>query len=110
MGLSFRTIWNVSRHWVAAGFLISTSLFLLLMFLNWRSEHRGIASLRATGLSAIAGSPAPPLLSLPSLALHGRHQSTRPDSAARSVGSREAYYTRRSKARYRRRTTRVGTT
>jgi len=59
---SFRTTWNANRHWVAAGFLTSTSLFLLFMFLNWRSGLRGIASQHATGLSAIAGSPMPPLL------------------------------------------------
>jgi hypothetical protein len=47
-----RTAWNANRHWLAAGFLASTILFLLLMFMNWRNEHRGIASQRATGLSA----------------------------------------------------------
>lgn len=47
-----RTAWSTSRHWLAAGFLTSTILFLLLMFMNWRNEHRGIASQRATGLSA----------------------------------------------------------
>jgi hypothetical protein len=37
---------------MAAGFLAATSLFLLLIFLIWRSERRGIEQQRATGLSA----------------------------------------------------------
>src|SRR5712671_6107353 len=45
--------WN-ANHWLAAGFLASTSLFLLLIFVNWRNERRGIASQRATGLSSTA--------------------------------------------------------
>jgi len=53
----FRTTWNANRHWVAVGFLVSTSLFLLLMYSNWRSELRGIAAQRATGLSAVAWTP-----------------------------------------------------
>ena len=59
---SFRTTWNANRHWVAAGFLTSTSLFMLLMFLSWRSELRGIAAQQASGLSAIARSPQSRLL------------------------------------------------
>jgi Domain of unknown function (DUF4349) len=49
---TLRTAWRANRHWVAAGFLGATALFLLLMFMNWRNEQRGIASSRATGLSA----------------------------------------------------------
>src|SRR5579863_2694414 len=59
---SFRTTWSANRHWVAAGFLASSSLFLLMMYLNWRSELRGIAAQRATGLSAVAWNPQPRLL------------------------------------------------
>jgi hypothetical protein len=49
---AMRSAWNTHRHWLAAGFLFSTSLFLLLIILNWRSEQRGINQQRATGLSA----------------------------------------------------------
>jgi len=54
MTRALRTAWNANRHWVAAGFLTSTGLFLLLIFLNWRNEQFGIASSKATGLSATA--------------------------------------------------------
>lgn len=47
-----RTAWKTRRHWVAAGFLGATVLFLLLMFVNSRDLERGIESLRATGLSS----------------------------------------------------------
>jgi uncharacterized protein DUF4349 len=47
-----RTAWKTRRHWVAAGFLGATVLFLLLMFMNWRDQERGIESSRATGLSS----------------------------------------------------------
>jgi hypothetical protein len=59
---SFRTTWNANRHWVAAGFLAATSLFLLLMYLNWRNELRGITAQQATGLSAVTWSPQSRLL------------------------------------------------
>jgi Domain of unknown function (DUF4349) len=49
---TLRRAWKANRHWVAAGFLGATALFLLLMFMHWRNEQRGIASSRATGLSA----------------------------------------------------------
>ena len=49
-----RNVWKANRYWVAAGFLASTSLFLLLIFLSWRDERRGIEQSRATGLSATA--------------------------------------------------------
>jgi len=49
--------WNAKRPWLAAGFLASTSLFMLLIFVNWRNERRGIASQRATGLSSTAWEP-----------------------------------------------------
>jgi hypothetical protein len=45
------TAWNASRHWVATGFLASTILFLLLMFMNRQNEHRGID---------LQNAPAPP--------------------------------------------------
>lgn len=47
-----RTAWKTRRHWVAAGFLGATVLFLLLMFMNWRSEQSGISVDRATRLSS----------------------------------------------------------
>lgn len=50
---TIRTAWKANRHWVAAGFLGATALFLLLIFMNWRNEQRGIASSRATGLAAV---------------------------------------------------------
>src|SRR5713101_890189 len=49
---AMRSAWNAHRHWLAAGFLFSTSLFLLLIILNWRSEQRGVSQQSATGLSA----------------------------------------------------------
>lgn len=52
MAQALRRVWKANRHWVAAGFLGSTSFFLLLMFLNWRSEQLGIAMQEATGLAA----------------------------------------------------------
>jgi len=52
-----RTAWNANRHWLAAGFLASTSLFLGLIFVNWRNEHLGIAEQKATGLAANAWDP-----------------------------------------------------
>src|SRR6267154_6426118 len=54
MAQALRTAWNASRHWLATGFLASTILFLLLMFINWRNEHRGIALQKATGLTSIS--------------------------------------------------------
>jgi hypothetical protein len=52
-----RTAWNANRHWLAAGFLASTSLFLVLIFVNWRNEHLGVAEQKATGLAASAWDP-----------------------------------------------------
>jgi hypothetical protein len=52
MAQALRSAWKANRHWVAAGFLVSTVLFLRLIFISWRHEQRGIASSRATGLSA----------------------------------------------------------
>jgi Domain of unknown function (DUF4349) len=49
---TLRSAWKANRHWVAAEFLGATALFLLLIFMNWRSEQRGIASSGATGLSS----------------------------------------------------------
>lgn len=51
MVLVERTAWSANRHWLAAGFLASTSLFLLLLFVNWSNERRGIEAQRATGLA-----------------------------------------------------------
>src|SRR3974377_1368317 len=52
MAHGVRNAWKANRHWVAAGFLASTSLFLLFIFLTWRNERRGIEQSRATGASA----------------------------------------------------------
>jgi hypothetical protein len=52
MAHAVRTAWKANRHWVAAGFLASTTLFLSLIFVNWRSERRGIEQQSATGLSS----------------------------------------------------------
>jgi len=52
MAHAVRNAWKANRHWVAAGFLASTSLFLLLIFLTWRNERLGIEQSRAAGLSA----------------------------------------------------------
>lgn len=57
MAQAVRIALSKNRHWLAAGFLASTSLFLLLMFVNWRNEHRGIAAQRATGLASSAWEP-----------------------------------------------------
>jgi Domain of unknown function (DUF4349) len=58
MAQAVRTTWSTNRHWLAAGFLASTGLFLLLMFVNWRNERRGIAAQRASGLASSAWEPA----------------------------------------------------
>jgi len=54
MAQAVRRAWNASRHWLATGFLACTILFLLLMFMNWQNEHRGIALQKATGLTSIS--------------------------------------------------------
>lgn len=51
---ALRAAWKANRHWVAGGFLLSTGLFLLFMYITWRDEQRGIAEQRATGLAAPA--------------------------------------------------------
>jgi hypothetical protein len=48
---------NANRHYAAAGFLASTSLFVLLMFVNWRDQRHGIAMQKATGLVSTAWNP-----------------------------------------------------
>jgi hypothetical protein len=53
MAQALRKAWKADRHCVAAGLLGAAVLFLLLVFMNWRSEQRGIAASRATGLSAV---------------------------------------------------------
>jgi len=50
---TLRSAWKANRHWVAAALLGATALFLLLIFISWRNEQRGIASSRATGLAAV---------------------------------------------------------
>ena len=54
MAQPVRTAWNASRHWLATGFFASTILFLVLMFMNWRNEHRGIAVQKVTGLTSVS--------------------------------------------------------
>ena len=54
MAQAVRRAWNASRHWLATGFLACTILFLLLMFVNWQNEQRGIALQKATGLTSIS--------------------------------------------------------
>jgi hypothetical protein len=54
MAQAVRRAWNASRHWLPTGFLASTILFLLLMFMNWQNEHRGIASQNAAGLTSFS--------------------------------------------------------
>lgn len=51
MAHAARTAWNANRHWVAAAFLASTSLFLLLIYVTWQNERRGIDQI-ATGPSS----------------------------------------------------------
>ena len=57
MPQAMRMARNANRHWVAAGFLASTSLFVLLMFVNWRDQRHGIAMQKATGLASTAWNP-----------------------------------------------------
>jgi hypothetical protein len=54
MPQALRMTRNANRHWVAAGFLSSPSLFVLLMFVNWRDQRRGIAMQKATGVASTA--------------------------------------------------------
>ncbi len=57
MPQAMRMARNANRHWVAVGFLASTSLFVLLMFVNWRDQRRGIAMQKASGLASTAWDP-----------------------------------------------------
>lgn len=52
MAQALRTAGNANHHWLAAGLLTSLSVFLGLLFLNWRNQHRGIAAHQGTGLAA----------------------------------------------------------
>jgi hypothetical protein len=52
MADALRGAWKVSRRWVAAGLLGAMVLLLLLIFVNGRTEQRGIESSRAA-LSAV---------------------------------------------------------
>lgn len=88
MAQGVRTAWSKNRHWLAAGFLASTSLFLLLMFVNWRNEYRGIAAQRATGLASSAWEPTSLWQQkslLPSFG-HRRHALTGVDYASGTIG------------------------
>jgi len=51
MANAARMAWNANRRWVAAGFVASTSLFLLLIYVAWQNERRGIDQI-TTGLSS----------------------------------------------------------
>jgi len=53
MAHAIRNTWKSNRHWVTAGFLASTSLFLLLIFVTLQNERHAIEQPKATGLSAI---------------------------------------------------------
>jgi hypothetical protein len=48
-----RTAWNANRHWLTRGFLVS-AFCLLLIFVNGRNGHRGVAEQRATGLASVS--------------------------------------------------------
>ena len=50
---TLRSAWIVNRHRLTTGFLALFSLFLFLTLAHHRSIDRGIATSRATGLSAI---------------------------------------------------------
>jgi hypothetical protein len=78
---SVRSAWKGNRHWVAAGFLASTSLFLLLLFIQQRNEFRGIATSRATGLSAVAGDFSPPWWQKSKLPVYRRRPQARLEMA-----------------------------
>jgi len=53
MSQPLRSAWKTNRHRVGAGILCATVFFLLLMFMNWRNERRGISVDSATDLSAV---------------------------------------------------------
>jgi hypothetical protein len=55
MPQAMRMARNANRHWVAAGFLASTSLFVLLMFVNWRDQRHGWLMLRRIALLFFPG-------------------------------------------------------
>jgi hypothetical protein len=52
-----RATWKANRHWLAAGFLISTLLFLLFFYFSMRDTFHGVAENKATYLTALANSP-----------------------------------------------------
>ncbi|MBZ5627950.1 MAG: DUF4349 domain-containing protein [Acidobacteriia bacterium] len=49
-----QSAWRSNRHWLAAGFLLASTLYVLLTFLNWREHRRGIAQSAGAGLGATA--------------------------------------------------------
>jgi hypothetical protein len=53
MTQALRSVWKANRHRVAAALLGAMVLLLLLIFVNRRTEQRGIESSRATALSAV---------------------------------------------------------
>src|SRR5690242_514338 len=44
--------WKANRHWIAAGFLLASTLYLLLMFLDWRACER-VTIERASALGTV---------------------------------------------------------
>jgi len=48
-----RSAWNVNRHRLATGFLAFATLFFFITFVQHRNKERGLATSRATGLSAL---------------------------------------------------------
>ncbi len=54
---SWFATWKAQRHWYAAGFLASTFLFALFLFVSWQEARYNVASQKATGLAAVAESP-----------------------------------------------------
>src|SRR5690348_5416649 len=52
-----RTAWKANRHWLAAGFLLATALFLIFIYVNVQDTFRGVAENKTTYLRSIADSP-----------------------------------------------------
>lgn len=77
MAQSLRTAWYANRHWLAAGFLASTFLFLLLTFFNWRTDRRASDEHQGLGLVATTGQPAALWRHVDSLAWLYRKQQAR---------------------------------
>jgi Domain of unknown function (DUF4349) len=88
MAQAVGTAWTASRHWLATGFLASTILFLLLMFMNGQNEHRRIALQNATRLTSFSVDSASAWHQKSILPLSGTEQQVRsgPDSISGSLG------------------------